>query len=147
MRKWTLLLMLLLTALSVAAADNNKNSEEIEKLKAKAPAEDANGQVKAFTKIAELQMKQLSTAYDQGNSAEAEAALQDVLDYGVKAAHTAQESHKRMKQTEISLRKICDRLSDIGRSLSFEERQPVTDAVNKLETARSDLLHAMFRKR
>jgi len=146
MKKFTALLLLVVGAVSAMATDNNSNAE-VEKLKTQAATEDANGQVKSFTKVAEIQLKQLSDAYDEGNESKAKAALHDVLEYGIKAAHTAQQSRKRMKQTEIALRKISNRLDDIGKSVSFEERQPITDAVNKLETARSDLLHAMFRKR
>ncbi len=145
MKRLTVLLLMLVTALAtVSVAANN---EEVESLKARAATEDANDQVKLFTKVAQLQLKRLSKDYDQGNTQQAQSALHDVLEYGVKAAERAQQSRKRMKQTEIAIRKISDRLDDIGKSLSFEERQPVKSAYNKLEAARTNLLHAMFRKR
>jgi hypothetical protein len=145
MKTLTVLILLLLTTLAAAAANN----EEVESLKARAatPTEDANDRVKLFTKVAELQLKQLSQAYDQGNDEQAQAALHDVLEYGVKAAESSQESRKRMKQTEIAIRKISNRLGDISKTLSFDERQPVTSAIKTLENARSNLLRAMFRKR
>jgi hypothetical protein len=145
MKKWTILILLLLTALAAAAANN----EEVESLKARAATatEDANDRVKLFTKVAQLQLKQLSKAYDQGDPGQAEAALRDVLEYGVKAAESSEESRKRMKQTEIAIRKISNRLDDISKTLSFDERQPVASVIKKLENARSNLLHAMFRKR
>jgi hypothetical protein len=143
MTKFTVLVLLLMTAWTAVAANN----EEVESLKARAATEDINDQVKIFTKVAQLQLKQVSKAYDEGDAEQAEYALHDVQEYGVRAAEKAQESRKHMKQTEIAIRKISDRLSNIGKALSFDERQPVTSAVNKLEAARTNLLHAMFRKR
>jgi membrane-bound lytic murein transglycosylase len=140
--KRSVLIVLLMTALAAVAANN----EEVESLKARAANTNRGDQVKLFTRVAELQLKELSKAYEQGNPEQAEAALHDVLEYGVKAAQSSEESRKRMKQTEIAIRKISNRLDDIGKTLSFDERQPVTEAVKKLEDARSSLLHAMFRK-
>ncbi len=75
----------------------------------------------------------------------AQAALTDVVEYGVRAAKEATNTGKRMKQTEIALRKISDRLDAIAKSVDVDTRPPVKDAIQKLEAARNDLLFRMFK--
>jgi hypothetical protein len=139
-----LLTTVLIAGVSVPAAAKN---ESLESLKARAASADSSQQVELFTRVAELQLEQLSVAYEQGNPEQVEAALHDILEYGLKAAKSSQDTGKRMKQTEIAIRKIANRLEDIRKTLSFEERQPVATAIERLESARTDLLHHMFKKK
>lgn len=120
--------------------------ETIESLKARADAAEGKLQVELCTKVAEQQLKTADAAYTAGNSAQAQAALADILSYGVKAAKVSAATGKRMKQTEIALRRIDERLEAIRKSLDTDDRPPVADAVQKLEAARTELLNAMFRK-
>ncbi len=136
---WTLILLPLL-----AWAD--KQPETVESLKARAEAAQGKQQVELYTKIAEQQFKVASAAYEHGDTKQAQAALADVVNYGVKAARAAATTGKRMKQTEISLRRITDQLENIRKSVDTDERPPVADAIQKLESARTDLLNSMFRK-
>ncbi len=144
MTKLTLVTILLTAALSTAGAASN---ESLESLKARADGAELKKQPELFTKVAQFQLQEFAKASEEGNPEQAEEALQDILEYGIKAAQSSQETGKRMKQTEIAIRKISSRLEDIGRTLSFDKRQPVESAIEKLESARTDLLHHMFRKR
>ena len=51
-----------------------------------------------------------------------------------------------MKQTEIAMRKMSRRLEAIRKTLEVDDRPPVGEAIQKLESARSELLNRMFRK-
>ena len=144
MNKLFAAILLVLVSLATLSAAND---ESIESLKARAAAASGSKQVELFTEIAEHQLGAVAKAYDEGQTKQAEVALHDVQEYGLKAAQTSQETGKRMKNTEIAIRKISDKLEDLSRSIDTDERPPVTKALKQLEAARSELLRYMFRKR
>ena len=82
--------------------------------------------------------------YTQGDVEKAEAEIQEVVAYCHQAADAASTSGKRLKQTEIGLRKLEHRMRDIGESLNIDDRPPVEKAVQELEQVRADLLARMF---
>ncbi len=137
------LLILVLALLSVAAS---ADKESIDSLKARAERASAKEQVELYTQIAERQVDALDKAYNGGTVQEAQFALADVVTYGVKAADLSGQTGKKMKHTEIALRKMSGRLESIRKSLDVDDRPPVADAIQKLETARTELLNRMFSK-
>ena len=142
MKKFLITVVVLLSALAWAS----DNQESIESLKLRADQARPKDQAELFTRIAELQVDALGRAYNGGTVREAQAALADVVTYGVKAAKVSSETGRRMKQTEIAMRKISGRLEAIRKTLDLDDRPPLADAVQKLETARTELLNRMFRK-
>ena len=56
----------------------------------------------------------------------------------------AKSSGKRLKQTEIELRKLEKRMQDIAESLNLDDRPPVLKSVDEIEQMRAGLLAAMF---
>lgn len=68
----------------------------------------------------------------------------EVMTYARRAADAATTSNKRIKQTEIDLRKLEHRVRDIEASLSVDDRPPMEKAVQELEQVRADLLAKMF---
>ena len=135
--------IVLLMAVALGATADKKDT--LEQLKARAETTAGKHQIELMTEIAERQLKATDEAYAAGNVDQAQAALADVLDYGVRAAKEATDTGKRMKQTEIALRKIADRLEGIAKSVDVDLRPPVADAARKLEAARNDLLFRMFK--
>jgi hypothetical protein len=103
--------------------------------------------VELLTEVAERQLQTADKAYSDGDVRQAQAALNDVTEYGVKAAQVSAQTGKKMKHTEIALRKISNRLEVIRKTLNVDDRPPVASAVEKLEQARTELLNRMFRKR
>jgi len=142
MRKLLIIVVVLLAALAGAS----DKQESIESLKARADQAHPKQQVELFTRIAERQLDSVDHAYNGGTVRDAREALADVVTYSVKAAHVASGSGKRMKQTEIALRKISERLEAIRKTLEVDDRPPLADAIQKIESARSELLNRMFRK-
>jgi hypothetical protein len=139
------LLIIVVVLLSVLAWASDK-LEPIESLKARADQAQPKDQVELFTRVAERQLNSLDKAYNGGTVREAQEALADVVTYGVKAAQVSSATGKRMKQTEIAIRKISGRLEAIRKTLEVDDRPPLADANQKLETARNELLNRMFRK-
>ena len=70
----------------------------------------------------------------------------DVVTYSELARDYAIQSHKYQKQTEIAVRGMTRKLSEILHSLGQGDQPPVEDALNRLERVRDDLLSAMFKK-
>lgn len=139
-------LLIIVVALLSALAWASDKLESVESLKARADRAQPKDQVELFTHIAERQLDALDKAYNGGTVRETQAALADVVTYGVKAAQVSGATGKRMKQTEIAMRKISGRLEAIRKTLDLDDRPPLADANQKLETARSELLNRMFRK-
>jgi hypothetical protein len=141
MKKLLITVLLLFSAL--ASADKQ---ESVDALKARVQNLHPREQVELYTKIAERQVDALDRAYNGGTEKDAQAALTDVVNYGVKAAQVSSETGKRMKNTEIAIRKISLRLEAIRKTLDIDDRAPVGEAIQKLEAARTELLNRMFRK-
>jgi hypothetical protein len=142
MNKLLIMVVVLLSALTWASGQQ----ESIEALKARADQAQPKDQVDLFTHIAERRLDSLDKAFNGGTVREAQAALADVVAYGVKAAQVSATTGKRMKQTEIAMRKISVRLEGIRKTLDLDDRPPLADAVQKLDAAHNELLNRMFRK-
>ncbi len=138
-----LTLLFLLLAISAWPAEEK---ESIEALKARAATADGKKQIELMVEVAERQVKAAEVLYAEGKSDQAAVPLKDVVEYSVKACTAAGERGKRMKQTEIAVRKIGKRLEDLRRSVAFDDRAPLANAVETVEKARSDLLQRMFKK-
>jgi len=136
-------ILLLLSATAAWSASDKKDT--LEQLKARADTAAGKHEIELATEIADRQLKATDDAYTAGNVDQAQAALADVVEYGVRAAREATNTGKRMKQTEIALRKISDRLDAIAKSVELDSRPPVEEARRKLEGARNDLLFRMFK--
>jgi hypothetical protein len=100
-----------------------------------------------YTEIARRQVKAADQLYAAGKPEEARAAVRDVVEYSDKASDAATHSGKKLKDTEIAVRKMVARLRDIKRTLAFEDQASVDEAVNHLEQVRTQLLSQMFGKK
>lgn len=137
----------LLMLLSVAAMAA-KTPETLASLKQRADAEPpGDKRIELCVKVAQHALQEADTQFNAGNTQQAQARVQDVVTYGLRAVEDAKSLRKRMKRTEIDIRKVTERMNDLKRSLAFDDRQPVAAAADKLDKARSDLLAAMFKKR
>jgi hypothetical protein len=119
-------------------------SETTPDLKARADAAHGGERAVLSMEYAHRQLEEANNFYNQGDVEKAEAAVQEVLTYAQQAATAAATSGKRLKQTEIDLRKLEHRLHDIGQSLNIDDRPPVEKGVQQLEQIRADLLAKMF---
>lgn len=120
--------------------------ESLEQLKAQVTSAKPDDQPKIYVKIAELELKNVNTAFDGGDTQAGQVKLQDLTAACENAAKTSMATRKHMKQTEIALRKVSDRLEEIRKAVEFESRPPLQTAAERVEKARSDLLDAMFKK-
>jgi hypothetical protein len=113
-------------------------------LKAHADASHGGEQAKLCLEYAHLQLEAADKLFTNGDADQGQANIQEVVAYSRKAADAATSSGKHVKETEIKLRKLAERMHDIGETLAFEDRQPVRQAVEQLQQIRSDLMVKMW---
>ena len=79
-----------------------------------------------------------TSSITKARSSEARAAVDDIVTYSEKARDAATETKKHLKNVEIDIRKIAERLRDLKRTLAFEDQPPVGQAIRRLEDIRTD---------
>ena len=137
----TLCLMLAMGAPFAVAKD-----ETVQQLIQRANTARIEDQPPLYSAAAEKQLKAADELYTAGKVSEAREAVTDVVTYSDKASSAAIESGKKLKNTEITVRRMAAKLRDIKRSLAFEDQAPVQGAIDRLETLRTQLLTKMFGK-
>jgi hypothetical protein len=141
MRKYIILFLVLGSSLAAFSEE-----ETVSQLVTHADAAPLEQQPELYTKIAERQLKSADHLYDQGKMEEAGTCVKDVVTYSEKATDTSIRSGKRLKNTEIALRKMSSRLRDIQRTVNFDDQAPLKAAADRLEDLRTNLLSRMFSK-
>ena len=113
-------------------------------LKARADAAQGGERASLSLEYAHHQLEEANNLYTQGDVDKAEGNIHEVVAYCHQSADAASTSGKRLKQTEIELRKLENRMRDIGQSLNIDDRPPVEAAVQELEQVRAGLLARMW---
>jgi hypothetical protein len=140
----------LLTAISLFAdtvALASDNEQSLEQKIAHADAAPMGDRPALYIHIARQQAEAADKFYQAGNAEAGNTALNDTVTYAGKASDAAASSGKKLKDTEISLRKMAEKFRDVKHNLPFEDQAPVQQAIDRLEKMRTDLLNAMFGKK
>jgi len=133
-----LAIVLMLAGLALAA------TQTASQLKARADAAHGGEQAKLCLEYARRQLEDANGLFTDGQVDKAQSEVREAVDYARKGADAAASSGKQLKETEIKLRKLGERMHDVGESLAFEDRPPVRQAVDEIEQIRSDLLVRMW---
>ena len=133
-----ILALLVVASLATFAA----REESVDELIARAESAPPDDRPALYLKIAHLKAEAADKLYDDGN-----AALQDVVTYSKKATDAAIATGKKVKNVEITLRKMAEKFRDIKRTVAFDDQAPLQQTVDELEKMRTDLLSAMFGKK
>jgi hypothetical protein len=118
--------------------------ETLEALKAKAAAASGGEQAVLCARVAQAEVELANQQFTDGNVDQGHAAVRDAVSYAEKARDAARTSKKKLKQTEIAIRRAARRLNDIGKTLAIDDRPTVEQAVKELEHIQDQLLDAMF---
>jgi hypothetical protein len=129
-----------LLALSLAYAKD----ETVDELKSRFENTRAEDRADLGIRIAQHQLRNADTFYNNGNNDQARSAVDDIVTYCEKARDAAIQTNKHLKNIEIDVRKIAAKLRDIKHTLAFDEQSPIDRAVRRLEDVRTTLLKAMF---
>jgi hypothetical protein len=136
--------VVLLAALLANAASSADPS--VLELKTRLSSASAGDRPHLCVQIAQLQLAETVKLYAGLEDEKAQTALTDVVTYSEQARDYALQSHKYQKQTEIAVRGMARKLTQVMHSLAHDDQAPVQDAVKRLERVRDDLLTAMFPK-
>ncbi|HZQ90916.1 MAG TPA: hypothetical protein VFA60_03900 [Terriglobales bacterium] len=119
-------------------------AESVEKLKQRAEAATGGTRARLFVEVARLEIEEANQHFTDGDVDKAHARVKDAVTDAEKGADAARISGKRLKDTEIDLRKLQRRTEDIRRSLALEDRPALQSMVERLEALRQQLLDKMF---
>jgi hypothetical protein len=136
----------LLGGLSLSRASaKDKPPETVEQLKARADAAEKHKQPELYAELASRQLEAADQQYSS-NVEQAKALFLASAQSAELSSQAALDGNHKLKQTEIKLRELSHRMSDIRRTWAFEDRAPLDPAVLRVETARNKLLDRMFQK-
>jgi hypothetical protein len=132
--------ILLLLALGLMAAGEQKTLDQL-----KAEAEHADGdQPKLLAEVAERMVPVADKQFTDGESVQGHATVDEILQYATRAHDLAIKTRKKMKETEIHLRRCRHALENMRRTLAAEDRPAVEAVEKKLEQFGEEVLEAMF---
>jgi hypothetical protein len=132
---------------TVALVAFQPKDETLDQLIARAEAARPEDRPVLDLEIARQKADSADQLYHAGNADEGNAALQDVVNFSRKASQASIETGKRLKNTEIGLRKMVEKFRDLKRTVAFEDQAPIQQTMDELEKMRTDLLSAMFGKK
>jgi len=141
------LVFLALTSLTALARPLARNDENLSQLIARAESAPPGERPGLYIQIARQQAEAADKLYREGNAEAGSQALNDTVTYAEKARDAAASTGKRLKDTEIALRKMAEKFRDVKHNLPFDDQAPVQQAIDRLEKMRTDLLSAMFGKK
>jgi hypothetical protein len=141
MRRVTISMLLLIFASHLCAG---AKEETVDELKSRFESARPEDRAELGIRIAQHQLHNADRLYSEGRAEPAVAAVDDIVAYSEKARDAATQTNKRLKNVEIDVRKIADKLRDIKRTLAFEDQPAVEQAIRRLEDVRTTLLKVMF---
>ncbi|MGB6387353.1 MAG: hypothetical protein WBD25_16705 [Terriglobales bacterium] len=136
----TMLVLALTSAYSVA------KDETVDEMKTRFESARPEDRAELGIRIAQQELRNADRLYKDGNAEQARASVDDIATYSEKARDAATKTNKRLKNVEIEVRKIADKLRDIKRTLPFDDQGPIDRDIRRLEDVRTTLLKAMFAK-
>lgn len=119
-------------------------TESLADLKTRADNAHGGEEAKLCIEYAQAELEHANDLFTAGDVDQAQSAVTSVMEYVRKGSSAATSSGKRLKQTEIELRKLQKRMKDIAGSLNLDDRPPVLKSVEEIEQLRAGLLAAMF---
>ncbi len=146
MKRKTIIVVCLALAFAAAALGEQPLEQKIEKLKAEATQAHDGHQADLHMEVARREVELASKRYEGGQAEQGRALMEEATSYAEKATAWAVESGKKLKQTEIKLRKLGEEMQAVKRSTEFENREPLDKMLQRIEHARTELLNRMFKK-
>ncbi len=132
--------------LAIVSAYGAARDETVDGLKSRFESAHPEDRPELGIQIARHQLRNADKLYSDGKVEQASAAVEDIVSYCEKARDAATHTRKHLKNVEIDVRKIAEKLRDIKRTLAFDDQPPVEHAIRRLEDVRTTLLKEMFAK-
>jgi hypothetical protein len=123
-----------------------RNEPTVDELKARLSSLSVGDRPHLCVQIAKKQLAEADQFYVAADVEKGQAALTDVVAFSELARDYAIQSHKYQKQSEIAVRVMTRKLTELLHSLGHDDQAPVQDAINRMQRVRDDLLKSMFPK-
>jgi hypothetical protein len=146
MRRVAFYVLVVIAVLALACSYGAAKDETVDELKARFESARPEDRAELAIRIAQSQLRNADKFYRDGKVDQAGAAVDDIVTYSEKARDAVTQTKKRLKNVEIDVRKMAEKLRDIRRTLVFEDQPPVIQAIDRLEDIRTTLLKEMFAK-
>jgi hypothetical protein len=143
----TLQIAVTLAALAGAAPALGAKDESLDQLITRAESARPEDRPALNVEIARQKADIADQSYHDGNPETGAATMREVVTFSQKATDASIQTGKRLKNTEISLRKMVEKFRDVKRTVAFEDQAPIQQTMDELEKMRTDLLAAMFGKK
>ena len=130
-----------MTAGALPAAD-----PMVDALKARVTTAGIGDRPHLCVQIAEHQLAEADKLYTAADVDQAQTMLTDVVAYSELARDYSIQSHKYQKQTEIAVRVMTRKLTEVMHTLAHDDQGPLREAISHLQRVRDDLLASMFKK-
>lgn len=137
---------LVLSVFAICPLGIGSQEPTVEELKARVNSASVADRPALCIRICERQLEAADRLYVAGDSASAGAALSDMVAFAELARDYAIQSRKHEKPSEIAMRKMARKLSDLKHTVSHEDQDTIQNTVDRMERIRDDLLLAMFPK-
>src|SRR5256885_12110083 len=138
--------MLGLLAATATAAPIPSDQPTVDGLKARISSATAGEKPRLCLQVAQMRLNEADKLYAAGDLDKAQSALTDVVAYSELARDYSIQSHKYQKQSEIAVRGMTRKLTNILHTLGQVDQAAVKEAMNRLDRVRDDLLASMFKK-
>lgn len=133
-----------LALFSASGAAKAAKDETVENLKARLESAHAEDRPEICIQIARHQLRYADKLFGEGSIDKAAVAVDEIVAYSEKARDAATQTKKHLKNVEIDVRKMAEKLRDIKRTLAFDDQAQVDRAIHHLEDVRTALLKEMF---
>ena len=137
-------MIVVVALLALASTYGAAKEETVDEMKSRFESARLEDRPGLAIQIAQHQLRNADKLYVDGKVEDARAAVADIVSYSEKARDAAIQTKKHLKNVEIEVRKIAEKLRDIKRTLAFDDQPPVEQAVRRLEDVRTALLKEMF---
>lgn len=144
--KRKIIIVCLALAFAAAALGDQPPEQKIEKLKAEAAQAHDGHQADLHIEIAQREVELAAKRYEDGQGEQGRALMEEATGFAEKATAWSVESGKKLKRTEIKLRKMGEQMQEVRRSTEFENREPLDKMLQRIEHARTELLNRMFKQ-
>jgi len=121
--------------------------ESLDQLIARAESARPEDRPALYLDIVRQKAEAADKLYNAGDAEAGNTALHDVVIFSKKATDASIDTGKKLKNTEIALRKMTEKFRDIKHTVAFEDQAPIQQTIDELEKMRTDLLSAMFGKK
>jgi hypothetical protein len=128
----------------VSTVYGSGKDESVEGLKARFENARVEDRTQIGVRIAQQQLRNADQLYASGHVDQAQAAVEDLVTYCEKARDAALQTRKHLKNVEIDVRRMAEKLRDIKRTVAFEDQSPIEQAIRRLEDVRTTMLKEMF---